>query len=311
VKTTVSLALLAAVLLSAAPQERTLTTDAPVDSVFFPPDGKTIMASWDKHLRTWEVDSGKLISDRALEPKVFPMDANLLIEVKEKGFQIWDLSADRHSKIINGTFDSTAVSSNHKLMAVSSEDKRNVRLLDVETGEERRVLPDGLGGAASLAFSPDGATLVSANYDNDVRIWKTRSGEMVHKIEDLTGAMFASAFTPSGEEVILGGLDETVYILDAKTYALKRTLKGHGETIAALAISPDGRTLVTGGFDVLTVANPVKLVFWDLKSGSITRTAHSPHAVSALLFSPDGKWLAMTAVGDKRVALFNLDPTVH
>ena len=262
---------------------------------------------WDKHLRTWEVGSGRVISDRTLEPKNYLVDPNLVVQLKEGGFQIWDLSADRHSKIINGTAENGAISSDHKLMAVSSEKDQAVRLLDLQTGELKRVLPDGLGGAATLAFSPDGATLVSANFDTDVRIWKTRSGELVRKIEDLTGAMFASAFTPNGEELVMGGLDETLYILDGKTYALKRTLKGHGETIAALAISPDGRTLVTGGFDVVATANPVKLVFWDLASGSIMPTARSPHAVSALTFSPDGKWLAMTAAGGKEITLFRLD----
>jgi WD40 repeat protein len=311
VKATPFLALMANAVLAAAPQDRTLQANAPVSSVFFLADGKEIVAMWDKHMRTWDVGSGKVINDRTLEPETIPVDANLLIELKKKGFQIWDLSADRHSKIINGTFESAAISSDHKQIAVGSEKERTVRLLDLETGEQRRVLPDGLGGAATLAFSPDGATLVGGNFDNDVRIWKTRSGELVRKIEDLTGAMFASAFTPNGEELVMGGLDETVYILDGKTYALKRTLKGHGETIAALAISPDGRTLVTGGFDVVTTANPVKLVFWDLASGSITRTARSPHAVSALAFSPDGKWLAMTAVSGKEVALFSLDATAR
>jgi WD40 repeat protein len=310
-KTTPFLALLAAAVLSAAPQDQILMADAPVRDVFFLSDGKAIMARWEKHLRTWDVGSGKVISDRTVEPKVFPMDANLFIEIKDKGFQIWDLSADRHSKIINGTFDSAAVSRDHKQMAVGSEKDRTVRLLDLDTGAQRRELPDGLGGAASLAFSPDGATLVSANFDNDVRIWKTRTGELVRKIEDLTGAMFASSFTSNSEELVMGGLDETVYILDGKTFALKRTLKGQGETIAALAISPDGRTLVTGGFDVVTTANPVKLVFWDLASGSITRTARSPHAVSGLAFSPDGKWLAMTAVGGKEIALFSLNATTR
>lgn len=310
-KATRFLALLAAAVLPATAQDQTLLADAPVGSVFFLPDGKEIVASWDKHLRTWDVVSGKVINDRTLEPEVHPVSANLFIEFKKKGFQIWDLSSERHGKMINGTIDNAAISSDHKQMAVGSEKERSVRLLDVATGEQRRVLPDGLGGAASLAFSPDGATLVSGNYDNDVRIWKTRSGELVRKIEDLTGAMFASAFTPNGEELVMGGLDETVYILDGKTYALKRKLKGHGETIATLAISPDGRTLVTGGFDVVTTANPVKLVFWDLVSGSIARTARSPHAVSALAFSPDGKWLAMTAVGGKEIALFSLDATAR
>ena len=283
-KITALLAMLAAALLPAAAQDRTLMADAPVRSVFFLPDGKQIIAGWDKHLRIWDAGSGKVISDRTLEPGVMLADPNFLVEIKDKGFQIWDLSADRHSKIINGTVDSGAISSDHKQMAVGSEKDRIVRLLDPATGEQRRVLTDGIGGAASLAFSPDGAILVGANFDNDVRIWKTQSGELVRKIEDLTGAMFASAFTPNGAELVMGGLDETVYILDGKTFAPKRTLKGHGETIAALAISPDGRTLVTGGFDVITEANPVKLLFWDLASGTITKTVRAPHAVSALTF---------------------------
>jgi WD40 repeat protein len=99
------LALLAAALFYAAPQDRTLVTDAPVDSFVFMPDGKTLVASWDKHLRTWETGSGKAINDRTLEPGVFLVHANMLVETGEKGFQIWDLSADRHSKMINGTLE--------------------------------------------------------------------------------------------------------------------------------------------------------------------------------------------------------------
>src|SRR5258708_39044913 len=104
----------------------------------------------------------------------------------------------------------------------------------------------------------------------------------------------------------MGGLDEKVYILDAKTFALKRTLKGHGEKIRALAISPDGRTLVTGGFDVITVNNPVKLVFWDLAAGTVTRSVRSPRAGTRLAFSPDGKWLAMASSGGQESSLLSL-----
>jgi WD40 repeat protein len=86
-----------------------------------------------------------------------------------------------------------------------------------------------------------------------------------------------------------------------------RQLKGHGETISALAISPDSKTLVTGGFDVITTQNPVKVVFWDLATGRIRRTARAPHRVMALAFSPDSKWAAMTA-GAKEIALLDNSP---
>jgi WD40 repeat protein len=306
------LALLTATQLSAADlPDRALLADAVVNYVFFSPDGKTIVANCsDKHVRTWDVGSGKVIHDRSFPIAGQLLDSNILAEPtdeKQHGMRIWDLTADRRIQMVNGTLGHKAVSSDKSQLAFSSADERAVHLVNLTTGEQQRLMADGVGGAAALVFSPDGSALVSANYDNDVRIWKTKSGELVRKIEDLTGAMFAAEFTPDGKQLVMGGLDEIVYILDAKTFALTRTLKGHGETISSLAISPDGRTLVTGGFDVITQQNPVKLVFWDLAAGTITRTLRSPHAVRSLSFSPDGKWLAMTAIGSKEISLFSLN----
>lgn len=293
--------------------DRTLLADSAVQAVFFSPDGKTIVASCaGKHVRTWDVDSGKSVGDRQLGGRL--ISSSIFLEPtdpKWKEVRVWDLAADRQRISIDGPVSRATMSSDGKLLAVSLPEERAVRLLNSETGAQKQLLMDGLGGAAALAFSPDDDTVVSANYDNDVRIWKTQSGELVHKIETFTGAMFAAAFTPDGTQLLMGGLDETVYILDAKTYVLKRALKGHGETILALAISPDGRTLVTGGFDVTAEKNPVKLVFWDLGAGKITRTVRSPHAVSSLVFSPNGQWLALAARGSKEVALFKLNPATR
>ncbi len=315
-KNTPILALLAAAALSAAgPPDRTLLTDAAVESIFFLPDGKRMIAACsDRHIRTWDVASGKVVGDRTLPLRGYLLDSNVLAEPgdsSQKAVRIWDLGADRQMQTISGSLGYAVISSDRKQLAIASSKERSVRLVNMDTGEQRHVLADGLGGAARVLFSPDGATLVSANYDNDVRIWKTQSGELVRKIEDLTGAMFAAEFTPDGTQLVMGGLDETVYIWDAKTFALNRTLKGQGETIKALAISPDGRTLVTGGFDVITVNNPVKLVFWDLAAGTMTRTVRSPHAVTSLAFSPDGKWLAMAASKGKEISLFSLNPTTR
>jgi len=285
--------------------ERTLVSPAPIQTIDVSADGKTILASSaDKHVRTWDVSTGKVVDDRAIGG--YLIGAKLLAEpsTDRKSVHVWDLAAARKMYTIDKSIANSLASRDRKQLAISSETEHNLRLLDPGTGVTRKVMEDGLGGAAALAFSPDGATVVSANYDNDVRIWSTRSGELVRKVEDFTGAMFAAEFTPDGSQLVMAGLDQKIYIFDAKTYKLQRTLTGHGETILALAISPDGRTLVTGGFDVLTVKNPVKVVFWDLASGKMQRTVRAPHAVTALAFAPDGSWLAMSTTGGKEISLF-------
>ena len=42
---------------------------------------------WDKHLRTWEAGSGKVISDRTLEPADLLIDANLSSSSRAKDFR--------------------------------------------------------------------------------------------------------------------------------------------------------------------------------------------------------------------------------
>jgi COMPASS component SWD3 len=287
----------------------TITAEAVPGDLFFSKDGKSISSKCrDGHVRTWELASGKLLSDKTFSPRGGRIAENLLLEVdrKTKETKIWDLTANRQLYLLKGSDIANAASSTDgRFLAISNPVDRTIRVMDLKTGKELHNLPDGLGGAASLVFSPNGETVVSANYDNDLRIWKTASGELVKKVEDMTGAMFAAEFSPDGKHLIMGGLDETVYIWDAKSLALTRKLKGHGETISALTISPDGRTLVTGGFDVITVKNPVKIQIWDLAAGKITRTIASPHRVISLAFSPDGKWLAFTS-GEKAISLVAL-----
>ncbi len=292
----------------AAQSDRTITADALPGEIHFSADGKTITTLCrDNHIRAWEVATGKLVSDKPVTAGTTLLSATRAAERPGKGLvRIWDLTADAQLRLINGApTGRTVMSGDGKQLAVANAGERQVRLVSLETGEQRHALEDGIGGASELVFSPDGEFLVSANYDNDLRVWKTKSGELVRKVEDLTGAMFAGEFTPNGQQLVMAGLDETVYIWDAKSFRVAKTLKGHGETISALAISPDGRTLVTGGFDVVTTRNPVQVVFWDMTTGKIIRTVKSPHRVVSLAFSPDGNWVAMTA-GEKAINLWKV-----
>ena len=292
----------------AAQADRTISVDAVPGTVHFSADGKSLItACRDNHLRVFDVASGKMLRATKHEGGAL-LNANRLVERDaNQAIRIWDLTADRYQQIMdaNAGRGRTALSADGKHLAIADTSVRQVLLYDVGSAKRKHALPDGLGGDAELLFSPDGETVVSANYDNDVRVWKTRSGELVRKMEDLTGAMFAGQFTPDGKHLLLAGLDETIYVFDARTFERQRTIKGHDETISAMAISPNGRTIVTGGFDVRTTQNPVKVVLWDAASGKPVKVLRSPHRVVSPAFSPDSKLLAMTS-GDKEIALWNL-----
>ncbi|MFN9919446.1 MAG: WD40 repeat domain-containing protein [Acidobacteriota bacterium] len=280
--------------------QRRIATGCAPTAIHFTRDHQHIAARCpDGKLQIYALSSGKMTSERAFPSTALLLAADFLYD----NGQIWDLSANRHTQLASSLPRSgAALSPDRRFLATSNPSERTVRLWDLSTGKQSHTLPDGIGGAARLAFSPDGETVVSANYDNDIRIWRTRSGELVRKIDDLTGAMFAATFTPDGRALITAGLDETVYVWNTRNFTLERKLEGQGPTIASLAISPDSRTLITGGFDVLTLKNPVRIVVWDFASGRITDTLNAPHRAVQLTFSPDGKWAAFLT-GEKEISL--------
>ena len=88
----------------------------------------------------------------------------------------------------------------------------------------------------SLAFSPDGRTLVSGSR-LEIRLWDVVTGEQKGTLTGHEHDVLSLAFSPDGRTLASGGglWDYTLRLWDVVTGVSKGTLTGHTWTVTSLA----------------------------------------------------------------------------
>jgi WD40 repeat protein len=190
----------------------------------------------------------------------------------------------------------------------------------------------------SVAFSPDGNTVASADRVQPINQWDVATGkkratfgkkddqwncvafspdgktlaaggdsgdikawDVAHGKEHAihsSSVVYSVAFSPDGRTLATGNSDTTITLWTVATLKVQATLTGHSESVSTVAFSPDGQMLASGSSD-----GTIRL--WDVATGK-TRVTLTPHAdrVYSVTFSPDGKTLASGALG--QIDLWNL-----
>ena len=139
-------------------------------------------------------------------------------------------------------------------------------------------------GVLSVAFSADGARVVSGSYDKTVKLWDAATGAQLRTFEGHADRVTSVAFSPDGTKVLSGSEDKTLKLWDAATGSLLRTFEGHANGVNSVAFSPDGARVLSGGWDG-------KLKLWDAATGALQRTFEGQEPISSVAFSPDGALL--------------------
>ena len=136
------------------------------------------------------------------------------------------------------SYEAVSWSPDGSLIAVAGA-SGTVVICDALEGTEIRRLRGHLSVVYSLAFSPDGGTLVSGGEDGVIRQWNVSTGEERFRLSASGAeAIHAVALSPDGTLLAAAGTDTVVRLWNLDSASPVRELRGHADWVRTVAFSP-------------------------------------------------------------------------
>jgi WD40 repeat protein len=178
-------------------------------------------------------------------------------------------------------------------------------LRELDTQEVKTVFDLGLYpySVESLAYSPDGSIIATADESAGVRLWDAETEEEIRLMEVADGTVFDLAFTPDGTKIVAGDGVYNVWVWDVETGENLARIEGAENLIASVDVSPDSASFAAASWD-----GNVRVYDFDaMATGSerLTLEHDTNGSAYSVAYSPDGSMIATGGYG--KVILWDAD----
>jgi WD40 repeat protein len=304
-------------------------------SVAFSPDGQRLVTgSGDNTAKVWDVREGQQFlalkghTNRVSSLSFSPDNRHLASAGFDRMVCVWDVQTGQRVLALRGhreVVTSVCFSPDGKRLASAGGGGRDaqgkslpgeVKLWDVQTGQQVLALKGHTDFVTGVCFSPDGKRLASASWDKTVRLWNTETGQEALSLKGHTAPVWSVCFSPleKGDSRAIGkhlasagGAELKVW--DVETGQQVLALRGHTGPVHSVAFSPDGKRLASAsGFP----ENHVKV--WDVETSTKGQQAGGQQVLAlvghtarvwSICFSPDGSQMATASDDEQAVKVWD------
>jgi WD40 repeat protein len=233
----------------------------------FTPDGtKLVSGSFDKTIKLWQLDTGKVI---------YTLGDRL------KGVFALAISPDGHF-LASGSWD------------------EKIELWQLETGTLVRNLSHHQASVRSLAITPNSQTLISGSFDETIVLWSLPDGEVIAKIVDRE-PIAAIALSADGTFLASTGDDGIVKIWSLSSGLKIAESNDNKHSICSLTIGPDSQTIAAGTVNGYMVMWKLENTENDRPQQLSLLQSIKAHAgqINGCLISPDNQYAITGSVDGK------------
>ena len=206
------------------------------------------------------------------------------------------------TKIITQRFTNSLDISADLRILISGHEDNSVRIWNLDTGEQTRMLTNSMSDAI-VKVTSDGKYAISSSdnsMDKKINIWDLTSDKMIVTLK-CSQSISTLSITPDLKYIIYGTCNGLLYVFESVSKTVTKINFSDTGIIRPLDITADGR------FAIFSINNNAKeLYIWDLSTGKQIKTLRARTGITDIKITPDGRTVVLID-GENNVIVWDLE----